>query len=129
MPKPTHDVIYDHPTDLDETVEVMNRAFSDYVVPMHLTAAGLRALLERDNVELGASYLARPAGGGPAVGLSLTAIRGSGADTRIRVAAMGVAPEGRGRGVARGMLALQMAEGRARGCAEIVLECFAHNTR
>jgi ribosomal protein S18 acetylase RimI-like enzyme len=114
---------------LTELADTMNRAFADYVVPVHVTADAMRALVARDDVRLEESYLARAAGDGPGIGLALTSIRGDGAGLRSRVAAMGVAPEGRGRGLARALLERQLADARARGSGALILECFTHNHR
>jgi ribosomal protein S18 acetylase RimI-like enzyme len=111
-----------------EVVDVMNRAFADYVVPMHLPEAALQAMIARDNIDLGHSYIARAADG-TGLGVALTSVRRAGDSVRSRVAAMGVTPEGRGQGLARRLLERQIAEARARGSEEIVLECFSNNTR
>ena len=114
---------------LDATVDTLNRAFAGYVIPITQTPATLRAMIARDNVDLGRSYLARETATGAALGVALTAIRPGAGAPRARVAAMGVAPEGRGRGVARALLARQLADARALGAAEMLLECFSENTR
>jgi ribosomal protein S18 acetylase RimI-like enzyme len=111
-----------------EIVDVMNRAFSDYVVPMHLPVAAMQAMIARDNIDMGQSYIARAADG-TGLGVALTAVRRAGDQVRSRVAAMGVTPEGRGQGLARRLLERQIADARARGSREIVLECFSNNTR
>jgi ribosomal protein S18 acetylase RimI-like enzyme len=111
-----------------EVVDVMNRAFADYVVPMHLPVAALQAMIARDNIDLGQSYIARAADG-TGLGVALTAVRREGDWVRSRVAAMGVAPEGRGQGLARRLLERQIADALARDSREIVLECFSNNTR
>jgi ribosomal protein S18 acetylase RimI-like enzyme len=111
-----------------EVVDVMNRAFSDYVVPMHLPEAALQAMIARDTIDLGQSYLARAADG-TGLGVALTAVRRTGDQVRSRVAAMGVALEGRGQGLARRLLERQIADARARGSRELVLECFSNNAR
>ncbi|HEX6605331.1 MAG TPA: GNAT family N-acetyltransferase, partial [Chloroflexia bacterium] len=113
---------------MDEITDVMNRAFADYVVPMHLPVAALQAMIARDNIDLGQSYLARAADG-TGLGVALTAVRCAGDEVRSRVAAMGVTPEGRGQGLARRLLERQIADARARGSREILLECFSNNTR
>ena len=113
---------------MDEITDVMNRAFADYVVPMHLPVAALQAMIARDNIDLGQSYLARAADG-TGLGVALTSVRRAGGEVRSRVAAMGVTPEGRGQGLARRLLERQTADARARGSREILLECFSNNTR
>jgi ribosomal protein S18 acetylase RimI-like enzyme len=109
-------------------VDLMNRAFADYVVPMHLPVEAMQAMIARDNIDLGQSYLARAADG-TGLGVALTAVRREGDRVRSRVAAMGVTPEGRGQGLARRLLERQIADAQARGSREIVLECFSNNTR
>jgi len=111
-----------------EVVDVMNRAFGDYVVPMHLPVAAMQAMIARDNIDLRQSYIARAADG-TGLGVALTAVRREGDQVRSRVAAMGVTPEGRGQGLARRLLERQIAGAQARGSREIVLECFSNNTR
>jgi len=112
---------------IDELVDLMNHAFSDYIVPIVLSSAAFRGLLARDNVDLAASYVARR--GDQAVGLALTALRRDAAGVRSRVAGMGVTPEGRGQGVARALLARQLGDARARGSRMLILECFTTNSR
>src|SRR5215212_695730 len=114
--------------DLAEIVAVLNRAFSDYVTPAHFTVEMLRMMVARDNIRLDQSYLAREAPGA-GVGVALTAVRRNGDRVRSRVAAMGVAPEGRGRGIGRALLARQLADARARGSRDVILECFTNNQR
>jgi len=113
---------------IGEAVDVMNRAFADYVVSMHLPVTAMQAMIARDNIDLGQSYIARAADG-TGLGVALTAVRREGDRVRSRVAAMGVTPEGRGQGLARRLLERQIADARARGSREIVLECFSNNTR
>jgi ribosomal protein S18 acetylase RimI-like enzyme len=129
VPPPPYTLQAITPDALDATVDALNRAFADYVIPITQTPATLRAMIARDGVDLGRSYLARDTATGAALGVALTAVRPGGAGPRVRVAAMGVAPEGRGRGVARALLARQLADARALGAAELLLECFRNNTR
>lgn len=105
---------------------LMNSAFSDYVVPMHLTAADLAAMIARDDISLAASHVAYTAGA--PIGIALVAIRPGRDGPRTRLAAMGVAPAGRRAGAGRALLQRVVGEARARGSRMLVLEVFAHNT-
>jgi ribosomal protein S18 acetylase RimI-like enzyme len=94
-----------------------------------MTVEAMRTLLARDDVHLDQSYLARAGAGGAGLGVALTAIRDGGGPVRSRVAAMGVAPEGRGQGLGRTLLARQMDDARARGSQELEMVCYTNNHR
>lgn len=105
--------------------ELLNRAFSDYVVAIHLDVEDLAAMVRRDDVRLDLSWVAtvhgRPAG------LGLLATRHSRAGFAARVATMGVLPEHRHAGIGRTLLRQLIATAREHGARSVTLEVFTTN--
>jgi len=108
--------------DLEVLAELMTRSFAGYLVPVKETPAGLAARLRYDSIDLALSRVAvleeRPAG------IVWVAVRG----WSIRIAAMGVVPEARRRGVGRRLMEDAIASIRALGFRHMVLEVIEHNT-
>ena len=109
-----------------ELTTLLNRAFTGYIVPVQFSAEALEGMIERDDILLDASFVARDAGA--PVGLALVAVRPGHGGTRTRLAAMGVTPEGRRRGVGRALLRHVITGAEERGSAHLTLEVFANNT-
>lgn len=102
---------------------LFERTFADYVVPMRVTPAAMEARNRVEDVDLFASQIALH--GAAPVALALVARRGR----RSRIAAMGVAVEARGSGVARALLDKVTGDARVRGDDAVVLECITSNER
>lgn len=101
----------------------MNRGFEGYVVPVDLSPDLFDARFRQVSVDLAASRVPVAAGG--PVGLCLISRRG----WNSYVAAVGVAPEHRGTGMARELLLECIGESRARGERRMLLEVIDSNER
>jgi ribosomal protein S18 acetylase RimI-like enzyme len=77
----------------DETLEILNRGYSDYMVPIHLDSAGFHRMIRVDGIDVSLSQVVIKTGKG--VGASLIARRG----WSSRLAGMAIIPEARGAGV------------------------------
>ena len=107
---------------LDESAEVLYRAFEDYVVRIPFSAAMLLNLIRADSVDLSISrVLVRD---GIAVGAALLARRG----WTCRLAAMGIAPSARRAGLGRAVVIHLLDEAKARGDRQMILEVMEQNT-
>jgi len=106
-----------------DLAQLVARAFANYIVPVQPTPSALEARNRIEHVDLFASLVARQ--GGAPLGLALIARRGR----NSRVAAMGVAVEARGSGVARALLERVIADARERRDHTLILECIASNER
>ncbi|HLP09341.1 MAG TPA: GNAT family N-acetyltransferase [Opitutaceae bacterium] len=107
---------------LAPTAAVLDRAFSDYFVNLPASSASLLSMVRHDSVDLAASRVWFC--GGQAAGVLLHAQRGwSG-----RLAAMGVTPEARRRGLGAKMVTAWLDDCRARGIHELTLEVIGTNT-
>jgi ribosomal protein S18 acetylase RimI-like enzyme len=106
---------------LEPTAALANRGFSDYFVPVSLTAASILAMVRQDSVDPTASRVVllddQPAG------VAFIARRG----WTSRLAAMAVVPEARRRGVGEGCVRHLLAEARARGERAMTLEVIEQN--
>jgi len=104
-----------------EIARVAGRAFSDYAVPLRLAPSDIEALVDRDDIVLGASLALEH--DGAMVGVALLARRAA----KGRIAMMGIDPSLRGQGGGRllGERAIEVL--RARGVTRIVLEVLDAN--
>jgi ribosomal protein S18 acetylase RimI-like enzyme len=106
---------------LERAAALLTRGFSDYFVPIELTAEGLLTMVRQDSVDL---YLSRvileereP------VGVALLARRG----WTSRLAAMSIVPNARGRGIGLACVEQLLTEARARADASMTLEVIEQN--
>src|SRR5262245_30936015 len=90
---------------LPELADLFNRAYAGYFVPISLTPPALARMVRVHGVDLDTSRVVYR--DGVAVGVALLAHRG----WTTRLAATGVAPESRGRGVGRWLLGEVLAAG------------------
>lgn len=104
-----------------EVAAALGRAFAGYIVPLNFTAEAYERRFRAEDLD---PYTSRVYEweGAPA-GVMLIARRG----WNSRIAAMGLAPELRGGGVGRRVLAETIAEARARGERRMVLEVIEGN--
>lgn len=109
-------------TPLAERAALLNAAYADYFVPLHLTPDQMAAIDDIYDIRPDLSVVAR-AGDEP-VGLALLAQRGG----RGWVCAVGVRPPWRRRGVARSMIVALLANARAIGLRCLSLEVIDRNT-
>src|SRR5690242_17322600 len=110
---------------IDALTELLNRAFADYLVPIHLAPIDVQSMIARDDILLDASLVAL-AGGVP-VGLALVAVRPWHGGYRARLATMGVLPGSRRAGVGQELLRRAIEQARARGATFLTLEVFVAN--
>lgn len=107
---------------LPDLAALLDRAFTGYLVPMHFTAAGLASTLPSDSIQLHLSRVIlrddQP------TGVALIARRG----WTIRLAAMGIVPEGRGQRIGEWAMGQLLDEARGRGERSMVLEVIEQNT-
>lgn len=102
---------------------VLDRAFTGYVLPMHFTTQGVATMVRNDGVDLAASrILLRD---NQPVGVALIARRG----WTSRLAAMGIAPEMRGQRAGQWFMQQLLDESRGRGERTMVLEVIEQNPR
>jgi ribosomal protein S18 acetylase RimI-like enzyme len=106
---------------LDRAVDLLNRSFADYVIPIELDRAELRHMLRTGGIDMGGSRVV--VRDGQAVGIALIARRG----WTARLAAMALVPEARGAGVGTWLMARLLEEARARGERAMVLEVIERN--
>lgn len=113
--------------DFDALVAAFNEAFSDYIVPMQLTAPQLREMCTRRGVVLELS----PAefDGGRIAGYTLNALGSWNGKPSAYDSGTGVVPSHRRRGLARQLLEVSLPALRARGAAQMVLEVLEPNER
>jgi ribosomal protein S18 acetylase RimI-like enzyme len=106
----------------EEVANALNRGFEGYFVPLSFTAQAYERRFRSEHLDPYASRAYFQDDGSPA-GALLIARRG----WTSRVAAMGIAPEFRGRGVGRRILEEAIAEARARGDRAMLLELLSQN--
>ena len=106
---------------LSALADLFTAGFEGYVIPLRMTAAGLAERIGSEDIDLSLSRVA-VSGGRPA-GLALLARRG----WQSRIAAMGIAPPGRGHGLGRLLLDELLEDARARGDRRMRLEVFESN--
>ena len=103
-------------------LDLFNAGFSDYVVPMHLDAAALRAHVYANDIDLARSPVAT-VGGEPAA-FALVGIRGADA----WIGGMATVPGHRRRGLAAALLDAAAARAAEAGCERLWLEVVDTNT-
>ncbi len=105
-----------------EVADALTKSFEGYVMPVNVSAQGYERRFRPENVDPFASYVhfqeRRP------VAVVLVARRG----WTSRIAAMAVAPEARGRGLAKRIMRGVIGEAVERGDRSLLLEVFKHNT-
>ncbi len=106
---------------LAPAAEVLTRGFADYLMSIQFSPAILLGMVRQDSVDLAASRVCL-VDGAPA-GAALIARRG----WTCRLAGMAVMPGARRQGVGRKIMALLLAEARARGERAMVLEVIEQN--
>ena len=109
--------------DFDALVTLMNDAYSDYDVPMHVDAAAVRFMVRSFDLDLAESRVALD--GSTPVGLALLARRGP----RAWIGGMGVTPAGRRRGLGRRLMHAVLERAKAGGAREAWLEVLTTNAR
>lgn len=109
--------------ELPALVTLMNEAYSDYDVPMHLEEASLRFMLSSFDLDLAESRVA-VLDGAP-VGIALLGLRGA----RAWIGGMGVAPAARRRGLGERLMRAVIERARDRGAREVWLEVLTTNAR
>lgn len=102
-------------------LDLFNAGFSDYVLPMHLDAAALRAHVRANDIDLARSPVATVAGE-PAA-FALVGIRGADA----WIGGMATVPAHRRRGLAAALLDAAAARAAEAGCERLWLEVVATN--
>lgn len=123
-PVPDADVRFEPATSysIDDLVELFNRSFEGYLVPLEMTADRLSRMVRSDSVDLATSLVLCLAGR-PA-GLILVGIRG----WSLRVSAMGVVAAGRGHGLGRRLMEAVIAGSEESGIRRMILEVIETNT-
>lgn len=106
---------------LPDLVELMNRGFEGYLVPIQFDLSQFHAMLRKDGVDLAASRVLLAEG--QPCGIALIARRG----WVSRLAAMGIAKGSRGRGAGSWFMERLIHEARARGDREMTLEVIERN--
>lgn len=106
---------------LPELAALFTRGFEGYFVPIQITDAILQTMLRRDSVDLAESRILLD--GDAPVGLALIARRG----WTSRLAAMGIAPAARQRGLGAWAMQRLIAEARIRGEKQMLLEVIEQN--
>lgn len=105
-----------------ELADCMNRGFTGYFVPMQFGPELLARMVRLDGGDLDLSQVMvlddQP------IGIALVARRG----WTSRLAAMGIAPEGRGQGIGRQAMEYLISEARKRNDRAFVLEVIEQNT-
>jgi len=105
-----------------DRAQIINRAYANYYVPMHVTAEQMAAMDRFYDVDLGRSVVALA--GRAAVGMALLCIRGRAG----WITGVGVTPEHRRHGVGRELIGRLIAQARDAGLHEILLEVITQNT-
>jgi GNAT superfamily N-acetyltransferase len=106
---------------LPDLVELMNRGFESYLVPIHFNVPAFEAMIRKDGIDLTLSRVLVT--DGEPCGLALIARRGA----VSRLAAMGIAKEARGKGAGSWFMERLIREARERGDHEMVLEVIEQN--
>ena len=102
-------------------LELVNRAYSDYFLPLHLDGAALRRMVEVSDLRLEESPLA-DVEGAPA-GFALLGVRRE----EGWVGGLGVVPEARRRGLGRALMEAAIDRARSRGVRRLWLEVLEQN--
>lgn len=104
-----------------ERAALLNAAYADYYVPMHLTPEGMQNIDRLYDVALDRSVVATD--GGLPVGMALLGCR----ERRGWVGGVGVLPAYRRRGLGRRMTEALLTAARAAGLAQVTLEAIDRN--
>jgi GNAT superfamily N-acetyltransferase len=107
--------------DFDAFTTAFNRAYSDYFMPIVMTAPAFRALIERDDLDLSQSVAALD--GDTIIGTGLLGVR----DRLGWIGGMGVIPERRRQGIGRHMMHYLLARARDMDLAHVDLEVLEAN--
>ncbi len=106
---------------LPDLVQMLNRGFEEYLVPIHLNVSQFLAMVRKDSIDLTSSRVLlvdeTPSGA------ALIARRG----WTCRLAAMGIVIETRGKGAGSWFMEKLIREARERGDREMVLEVIEQN--
>jgi len=106
---------------LPDLVEVLNRGFESYLVPIHLNLSQFLTMVRKDSIDLTSSRMLlvdeKPSG------IALIARRG----WASRLAAMGIAADMRGKGAGSWLMERLLQEAREREDHEMVLEVIEQN--
>ena len=108
---------------LSELVELLNRGFEEYSIPIHFSADMFSNMLRKDDIELADSQVL--IADDQACGIALIACRRSLHTSRL--AAMGIAKEARGKGAGSWFMKKLIDQACERGDHEIVLEVIEQN--
>lgn len=106
-----------------EVAAAVTRSFEGYLVPIRMTAQGYERRFRGEDLDPFASRVLSNEDGS-LIGVVLVARRG----WTSRIAAMGLAPEARGKGLGRWLLNRAVAEARGRGDRAVLLEVIEQNT-
>ncbi len=106
---------------VDETLQVLNQGFSDYIVPIHIGREQFFNMLKCDSINADSSRIVIR--NGEAVGAALVARRG----WNSRLAGMAIVPGVRGQGVGRWLMKQLIDEARQRGDRRMELEVIEQN--
>ncbi|MCU0507818.1 MAG: GNAT family N-acetyltransferase [Anaerolineae bacterium] len=107
----------------EERAALMNLAYADYNIPLHVDADALARMDYLYDVDPDASVVAER--DGALIGQALLSRRGE----RAWVSAVGTVPAARRQGVARAMMLALIANARDLGLRDVVLEVISENTR
>jgi ribosomal protein S18 acetylase RimI-like enzyme len=108
---------------LSELVELLNRGFEEYFIPIHFSVDMFSNMLRKDGIDLADSRVLIASDQG--CGIALIACRPW--LQASRVAAMGIAKESRGKGAGSRLMKQLIADARERGDREMVLEVIEQN--
>jgi len=106
---------------LADRAALLNDAYADYFVPMHLTIDAMQAVDQFYDVDLARSAVAQV--GREAVGIAFLSRRGD----RGWISGVGVLPAWRRRGIARALMNILLDGAREAGIACITLEAIVQN--
>ena len=112
----------DH-VDIGLRADLINAAYADYFVPMHLTADSMRSVDELYDVDLSRSVVAYDRG--ELIGMALLSRRGE----RGWVSGVGVLPAWRRRGIGRLLMETLLKGAHEAGVRQVTLEVIAENPR
>ncbi len=107
---------------VQDFLQALNTAYSDYFVPIRFDAPSFAELIERDAIRTDLSAAALR--DGEAVGIGMLAVRG----LRGWIAGMGVAPEFRRQGIGRELMRYLIDQARRSGLESVQLEVITENT-
>jgi ribosomal protein S18 acetylase RimI-like enzyme len=110
----------DH-VDIGLRADLINAAYADYFVPMHLTADSMRSVDELYDVDLSRSVVAYDRG--ELIGMALLSRRGE----RGWVSGVGVLPAWRRRGIGRLLMETLLKGAHEAGVRQVTLEVIAEN--